>query len=60
MGRIKPTVGYSPRPSQRPTKRPNIKWCSMCSRYHPRRVMCELYLRERIAKSGRKVARWCH
>lgn len=37
-----------------------VVWCKKCSRRHARRLPCELYLRERIAKSGRKVARWCH
>lgn len=37
-----------------------VVWCKKCSRRHARRSACDLYLRERIAKSGRKVARWCH
>ena len=36
------------------------KWCPRCSRRHQRRLICNLHLRERVAKSGRKVKRWAH
>lgn len=37
-----------------------VKWCKRCSRRHPARQPCDLYLRERRAKSGRTVRRWAH
>jgi hypothetical protein len=35
-------------------------WCKKCSRTHGRRTTCNLYLRDRIAKSGETVKRWAH
>lgn len=37
-----------------------IKWCKRCGRKHRPGDYCNLYLRTRTAKSGRKVKRWAH
>lgn len=37
-----------------------VAWCKSCSRNHARNAPCKLFLRKRVAKSGREVRRWCH
>jgi len=38
----------------------SVKWCKRCSRYHPSKKPCDLYLRDCVTKHGAIVKRWAH